>query len=73
MKGFIQVPAVVMFRHWLCCSMGGVVRVCSRSDLYCPFFWVLASMERISALVLLLLETCSILKVSKCSVREVTT
>ena len=49
------------------------MRVCCRSDLYRPFFWVLASMERISALVLLLLETCSILKVSKCSVRKVTT
>ena len=73
MKGSIQVSAVVMFRHWLCCSMEGVVRVCCRSDLYRPFFMVLVSLERILALVLLLLGTCLILKVSKCSVREVTT
>jgi len=72
MKGSIQVPVVVMLRPWLCCSIEGMVMVCCRSDLYHPFFLVLASLDRMSALVLLLLETCSIFKVSKCSVREVT-
>jgi len=49
-----------------------MLRVCCKSDLYRPFFLVLASLERISALVLLLLGTCSILKASKCSIKAVT-
>jgi len=61
-----------VFKHWLCCSMEGVVRMCCRSDLYRPFFLVLASLERMSALMLLLRGTCLIWKVSKYSINDIT-
>jgi len=72
MKGSIQDPSVVTWRHSTCIWIDRVVRTYCRKDLYCPFFFVHASFDKTSTHALSLLGTCSILNSVSFSAKLVT-